>query len=205
MKASATAALAGASVRGSSLVRRMTRQLAQGPIRVAMALTVVLACLVVPARFAVAQDGGLPPADEKAISSYILNKKTLDRLLAFKKEADQLESTPEDDKAIESAPKSLDDMVRVIEKDPRAAPLLKKHGLNAREYVIAYLALIRAGFADTANAVTPEQLAQGGTNAANVAFYQNNRAEADQLFESAEADDAPDDAPDTPDEPPARK
>ena len=138
---------------------------------------------------AVAAQAGSMTAEEQSLRGYVLRREMLDKLLAFKIDADQLEkSKPKSDRT--AMPKSVADLIRSVEDDPRAAPLLRRHGLTAREYIIAYLALTRARIAGELGMNSARDIDDAGTNAANLAFYRDNKQAVDALFAKREDDDA---------------
>lgn len=145
----------------------------------------------------VAAQQGPTAADETALRGYVVNRQMLDKLVAFKVDADKLddsEAGPADDEGNPESgdmPSSVDDLVRSVEKDPRATPLLRKHGLTAREYVIANLALMRAGLAVALGMDSPKDIEEAGTNKANLAFYRANKTAVDSLFADEQESDEP--------------
>lgn len=140
---------------------------------------------------------GLPAADEKALREYQVSAATFRKLLAFKHDADRIrDEGEEDDDDKVSVPDSIDAMVGLLEKEPRARDLFDRHELTAREYVLAHFALLRAGMASAFAMTSPDQVEEAGTNPANMAFYRDNRAAVDDLFSGPdnETDDAANDA-----------
>ena len=78
-------------------------------------------------------------------------------------------------------PKSLGDMARQIESNPRLSTALRKAGLPAREAAVMMVALFQAGF--TAGMLESGAIKQipKTVNPDNVKFYQANKAELESM------------------------
>jgi hypothetical protein len=130
-------------------------------------------------------EGGWSAADAAALKAYTLD---MDKLRRTGKAMAELDRLPEarqdtgDDEGVES----LNALVQRVEAVPAARGILRKHGLTPREYVLAMVASMHA-----ATAVLLEENGQKATglpvSAGQVAFYQKNKAEVDQMLAARKA------------------
>lgn len=110
----------------------------------------------------------LSEADEKALRSYVLVPETVNHVLDLAADARQQKIKSNASKDAHS----IDAWAKGLESDPKAKPLLAKHQISARDYVMTMIATMRAIYAVEANAKTPEE---AGTNAANVTYAKANK------------------------------
>lgn len=135
--------------------------------------------------FAVPSLAALPVADEQTVQRVVLNDGLLDKLIAIKTEGRALGI---DDEEVDPAVlDSLDAMARAATRDSRVTGLLAKHGIGARDYAAASIALMRAGIAvQLGSSSTP---AANGTTAANVAFARKRADRIQSLFADEDEDE----------------
>lgn len=142
-----------------------------------------LAVLAAGLLLAAASMAQLPAADEQAIQSVVLNDWLLDTLIAIRADGDVFSEAEDDsDDAGQNLDilESVDSMVRAATREPKFTALLNKHGISARDYVIASIAVMRAGMAvQFGSAATPQ--AQGAT-AQNIAFVRSRMDKVQLLF-----------------------
>lgn len=113
-------------------------------------------------------------------------QKQLEQLRSKREALDKAESDKDGD---DGDPKTLEDMTRRIEREPRLASAIKGAGLTSREYSLITLSFFQAMFAhmmqksgalkDLPKEVPPE----------NVQFVQQNEAELTQIFTELQAQD----------------
>jgi hypothetical protein len=100
--------------------------------------------------------------------------KEQDRMAQLEDEIQRAEEDEED--ADEGNPKSLSEMVARIAAEPRVSGALKRAGLAVREAAVMQLALFQAGFAASMLESGTIKEIPKDVNAANVKFYQANKA-----------------------------
>ncbi|MFT3720931.1 hypothetical protein [Pseudorhodoferax sp.] len=146
-----------------------------------LAALCMLGALLAWAGTAQAEANHLPPADEQALRALVLREDTANRVLAA-----MAESKHAGIETGSALPDSVDAWARQIDANPKAAQLLARHKLGAREFVLNALALMRASVAAEAQA---KDLHQAGTNAANVAFAKARQAHIQAAFFGGDEDE----------------
>ena len=154
----------------------------------AAAVLLMLCALWLASGPAHAQIGKLSEADETALRTYTLRPETVDRALKVAQDARRQKISSSAGKDA----KTLDGFARGLSADPKAKALLEKHQINARDYVMTMIAVMRAGFASEANPKTPED---AGTNAGNIAYVNANKARIAEALRGDQAQAAPNATP----------
>jgi hypothetical protein len=85
--------------------------------------------------------------------------------------------------------KSIDEQVRMFERNPQVKAAVTSTGLSTREYVLTQWALLQTGMAyamtKQAGASQEGMIKQAGVSKANMEFYAQNEAEINKLAEEA--------------------
>jgi hypothetical protein len=146
-------------------------------------LLLVLAILGGAAGSAAAQGGQLSPQARQAILDYELTLPRAEHLIAAMQEMTKyLVSLPDyQDRMRKSMAMTPAERAAQMEKDPKAAAILKEHSLTARDYLVGVPAL-RMALLAAQGAATPNIVA----SPANLAFAQANLAQLKPKMDAAD-------------------
>jgi hypothetical protein len=146
-------------------------------------LLLVLAILGGAAGSAAAQGGQLSPQARQAILDYELTLPRAEHLITAMQEVTKyLVSLPDyQDRMRKSMSLTPAERASQMEKDPRAAAILKEHRLTARDYLVGVPAL-RMALLAAQGAATPNIVA----SPANLAFAQANLAQLKPKMDAAD-------------------
>jgi hypothetical protein len=135
--------------------------------------------------------------DQKEIYNYVLTLDKIQKLGAVQKDLDTLsKSNPQMAKNMDndSDSKTINDMVRNIEKYPPVVAVLKKDGLTPREYAVCTMTLLQAGMAvgfkkaGTYKEYPPEMLKV--VSPANLSFVEQHYDEITKAMPAMSGNDA---------------
>ncbi|UGQ46798.1 hypothetical protein [Massilia endophytica] len=77
-------------------------------------------------------------------SHFLLTRTLVNKLVAMEAESKRMKAEKDDEDSAD--PETVEDLVRVLEKDKRAKAMLAKHGISTREFASATFAMMHAGF-----------------------------------------------------------
>jgi hypothetical protein len=78
-------------------------------------------------------------------AQYVLTQAVYNKMLAIEKESQKLKHKDKDEDGDNDA--SVEGIMKSIDSDPAARALLARHGLSSKEFALASLAAMHAGFA----------------------------------------------------------
>jgi hypothetical protein len=113
-------------------------------------------------------------------------QKQLELLRAKREALDQADSAKDGD---DPDPKTLTDMTKRIEREPRLASAIKAAGLTSREYSLITLSFFQAMFAHMMQKSGALKDLPKEVPTENVQFVQQNEAELTQIFTELQAQD----------------
>lgn len=133
--------------------------------------------LLAPAHAAPAK---IPEADERAIRSFVVTNEVFTRMNALNEAARQMGLKRSGDLG-----SSLDEMAKhMLKLDARVPALLAKHGLTAREYIVASFALLRGVMASGMKIPAD----QAGVHPATLSFAASNPAKVQAFLTPPESE-----------------
>jgi hypothetical protein len=135
-----------------------------------------------------AQGGGTPDADTKAMQSYRLTEASFSKYKqATRNMMEAARQHPEIAKAEEDKePTSLAEMAAIYDRHPPLKKALASAGLSSREYVLFTLSLFQAGMAASVAEQNGGKLPDG-VSSENVDFYKTHAAEMQKFGEEMKA------------------
>jgi hypothetical protein len=143
-----------------------------------------LAAATLPAR----AQSGAPNEMMAAAVAYPLKVETLRKVMAAVADAAELSrARPEESRAFETRMQTLTSvsaMITAIDAEPLLKPILGKHGVTGRDFVLAPLAVMNAQGALMAKKAN-QPLPAGMSSPANLAEYEKHQAEIDGMLVKA--------------------
>jgi hypothetical protein len=115
-------------------------------------------------------------------------RKELEQLRAKRDALDKADADKDTDDGLED-PKTLADMTRRIEREPRLATAIKNAGLTSREYSLLTLTFFQAMFVHMMQKSAGAKELPQGILPENLQFVQQNEAELTQIFSQLQAED----------------
>lgn len=89
-------------------------------------------------------------------AQYVLTQSVYSKIKAMEPELKKLEKNEKDDDDGEDLD-TVEDIVKMIDSKPAAKALLARHGLSSKEYALAMLAMVHAGFAVAAESMMDQK------------------------------------------------
>lgn len=86
---------------------------------------------------------------------YVLTQSVYSKIKAMEPELKKLEKNEQDDDGEDLD--TVEDIVKMIDSKPAAKALLARHGLSSKEYALAMLAMVHAGFAVAAESMMDQK------------------------------------------------